>query len=75
MHDGGFLADVYMPRDGGYDDCVMREAVARVKPARYNAYSLGFSAKYNCQDYADELRAMYWQLKDDPEARCKCKQR
>ena len=75
MHDGGFLADVYTQRDGGYDDCVMREAVARVKPTRYNAYSLGFSAKYNCQDYADELRTMYWQLKDDPEVRCKCKPR
>ena len=67
LHDGGFLSDVYIQRDGGYDDCVMREAVAKVKPGRYGVVG------YNCQDYADALRSMYWELLKDSVSICKCK--
>lgn len=57
----------YRQRDGGYDDCVMREAVSKVKPKRYNVL------KFNCQDYADALRAMYRTLINDIEVVCRCK--
>ncbi len=37
-----------------YDDCIMKEAEARVKPPPYSLIGLG-KPKYNCQDYADAL--------------------
>lgn len=33
----------------------------------------GSDSKYNCQDYADELRRAYYSLENDKEVRCRCK--
>ena len=61
----------YVVIDVGYDDCVMREAVARVVPKPYCA--VGFAPRHdNCQSYAARLRSKYSELMNDPKVRCKC---
>ena len=68
----------YRQTSGGYDDCIMRLAVARVSTPLYSLVGnlfLGFGNKYNCQDYAQELRAKYQELRNDKEILCKCKKR
>lgn len=59
---------------GTYNDCVMRKAVAKVKPLPYSL--LGCKRKdisqYNCQDYADALRGKYHELIRDKRIRCEC---
>jgi RHS repeat-associated protein len=59
---------------GTYNDCVMRKAVAKVKPLPYSL--LGDKNKgvpqYNCQDYADALRSKYYELIKDKKIRCEC---
>ena len=65
--------DGYIKRDGGYDDCIMRIAVEKVKSDHYQLTWVGPKTKCNCQDYCSALRAMYGQLKNDPEVKCKCK--
>ena len=57
-----------------YDDCIMGEAVKRVKPTHYQLTWIGSSTKYNCQDYADELRRIYNMLENDKKIKCKCKE-
>ena len=56
-----------------YDDCIMSEAVKMVKPMHYQLTWFGSDSKYNCQDYADELRRAYYSLENDKEVRCRCK--
>jgi RHS repeat-associated protein len=51
----------YVRRDGGYDDCIMRIAVA-LTPA-LPKYHLCFD---NCQDWAALVRFTYSVIKDDP---------
>ena len=64
----------YVITSGGYDDCIMRLAVAEVDRVRPPYSMLGiFDSKYNCQDYASALRAKYAELVGTKEARCKCK--
>ena len=61
----------YVVTDDGYDDCVMREAVARVKPKSY--CTVGFVPGHdNCQTYASLLRSKYNELINDPKIQCKC---
>ena len=61
----------YIVTDDGYDDCVMREAVARVKPKPY--CTIGFAPSHdNCQSYASLLRSKYSELINDPKIQCKC---
>ena len=55
-----------------YDDCIMKEAQSRVTTPPYSLLGLG-RPKYNCQDYADNLRRMYDAIKDDPAVKCKCR--
>ena len=59
---------------GRFNDCVMRKAVAQVTPGTYSL--LGNSKKnipqYNCQDYAEALRAKYNELIKDKKVRCEC---
>lgn len=55
---------------GHYNDCVMRKAVDSVKP---KPYTLIGSNQYNCQDYADDLRAKYRELIRDKKIRCECR--
>ena len=60
---------------GWYNDCVMRKAVDRVKPKPYSLIGNVFTRReqYNCQDYADALRAKYRELMRDKKIRCECK--
>ncbi len=57
-----------------YDDCIMKEAEARVKPPPYSLLGFG-RPKYNCQDYADSLRRKYDEIKDLKEIKCKCRKK
>ena len=63
----------YRHFERGYDDCVMRIAVANVKPKPYSLIGSFKTSKYNCQDYCDTLRMIYDRIKDWPEIKCKCK--
>ena len=54
-----------------YDDCIMKEAERLITPPPYSLLGL-FGSKYNCQDYADDLREKYDEIKDDVEIKCKC---
>lgn len=58
-----------------YNECVMREAVETVRPRPYKLYAINGRAggQYNCQDYAQDLRDMYFVLLLDLRIRCKCK--
>ena len=61
----------YVVTDSGYDDCVMRKAVAQVTPNKYNF--VGFLPfRDNCQSYAQKLRKKYAELMSDPKVRCEC---
>jgi RHS repeat-associated protein len=59
----------YRCGSGHFDDCVMREAVGKVGTP--HPYSL---PKYNCQHWADDVRARYRELEKDPQVkkRCEC---
>lgn len=67
----GLLAD-YVVTMSGFNDCVMREAVKRVTPKPYSLLGWGKSEKYNCQDYAQDLRAEYYRLFMNFEVMCRC---
>ena len=66
----------YVPIEGkgAYNDCVMRESVKNVQPRPYKLWTLAgrSTGQYNCQDYADDLRAEYYKLFLDIKIRCKC---
>ena len=65
----------YVQTSGGYNDCVMRIATTRVSGNIYSLFGnffLFFHDKYNCQDYAEELRKEYYRLLQDSKVRCKC---
>jgi hypothetical protein len=51
------------PHASGFDDCVMRKAVARVRPLPYSLLGGTDRVKYNCQDWAEEVRMMYYAIK------------
>jgi len=55
-----------------YNDCVMRKAVDRVKPRPYSLLGGKGLKKYNCQDYASELRNVYSELIKDKTIRKEC---
>lgn len=61
----------YVKLPGKYDDCVMREAVKKVKPKPYRLFALDKN-QYNCQNYAEELRREYFKLLADRKIWCKC---
>ena len=56
-----------------YDDCIMDEAIKRVKPTHYQLTWFGSNSKYNCQDYATALRREYSVLEKDKKVKCKCR--
>lgn len=59
--------------DTGWNDCVMRKAVANVKPTSYCLLGKpGKTEKYNCQDWADAVRAEYRRLVKDPQVVSSC---
>ena len=60
---------VWVRVPGHYNDCVMRKALKSVQPKPYKMRGEGH---YNCQDYADDLRARYGILIRDKNIRCEC---
>lgn len=64
----------YYCKSKPFNDCLMRRAVAGVTPKPYCLLGIGGS-KYNCQDWADEVRAEYSRLASDQKVwdECKCK--
>ena len=60
---------VWVRVPGRYNDCVMRKVVQHVRPGGYKMCGEGH---YNCQDYADDLRAKYGELIRDRKVRCEC---
>lgn len=62
----------YIPSHRRYNDCIMRRAVARVRPPPYQLAWRGPGRKYNCQDWASEVRRRYWQLALDPMVLYQC---
>jgi len=59
--------------DTGWNDCVMRKAVANVKPSSYCLLGKpGKTEKYNCQDWADAVRAEYRRLMKDTKVVAAC---
>ena len=56
----------------GYNDCVMRIAVANVKPKPYSLLGSIMASKYNCQDYCSDLRREYFRLLLMNSVRKKC---
>ena len=73
MRDEKFSSGYVRTDPKTYDDCIMDEALKRVKPKHYQLTWFGRSSKYNCQDYANELRREYSALEKDRNTRCKCK--
>ncbi|MCG2749265.1 MAG: RHS repeat-associated core domain-containing protein, partial [Desulfobulbaceae bacterium] len=62
------------PHDSGWNDCVMRKAVEQVQKRRYKLlWERGTGYKYNCQDWADEVRRTYRRLINDPVVQQECK--
>ena len=60
----------YVVTSSGFNDCVMRKAVALVNPKPYNFIAKrGFD---NCQSYAESLRNKYYELERDPKVQCEC---
>jgi len=48
----------------GLDDCIMRKAVARVRPLPYSLLGGTERVKYNCQDWAEDVLNMYYAIRD-----------
>ncbi len=83
-HDIGYFGDSTQSSDifinmakfvktsSGYNDCVMREAVSRVRPKPYSLVGSLTREKYNCQNYAEDVRSEYWKLLMDDEVQRKC---
>jgi hypothetical protein len=64
----------YHRADGGYDDCLMRQAIARVPLRPYCLLGKpGGIEKFNCQDWAAEVRKEYAKLQNDPNAKEACR--
>ncbi len=58
------LLDLYKSTLAGFDDSLMREAVKNVQPKPYSLLGAE-SCKYNCQDWATDVRAEYRQLQNE----------
>ena len=66
----------YIRRDKReYDDCIMKEAQKRIPKPKYSLLGFGNASKFNCQDYADNLRREYDKIKNSREIKCKCRKR
>jgi len=48
----------------GFNDCIMRKAVRRLRPRPYDLLGGYGRVKYNCQDWAEEVRLMYYSIKN-----------
>jgi len=74
--DGLFTEDSptgYSCKSGKYNDCLMRKAVANTPPRKpYCVIGNYLQSKYNCQDWAYDVRAEYAKLAKDPAERKSC---
>lgn len=63
----------YRKTKTGYDDCVMRKAVAKVPPRTFSLLGKpGPTEKYNCQDWCSDVRRQYRKLIRDSKVRKEC---
>ncbi|MCB1057926.1 MAG: hypothetical protein KDD11_20690, partial [Acidobacteria bacterium] len=63
----------YRCRSQRYDDCIMRKAAANVgTPRPYCLLGKPGRQKYNCQDWADDVRREYRRLQKDPGVKADC---
>jgi len=60
-------------KDGGWNDCVMREAVkSHMNPPKYSLLGWWGNTQYNCQNWAEDVRIEYQRLIQLPEIIKKC---
>ena len=64
LHPDPDLRGYGSPHASGFNDCIMRKAVARVRPLPYSLLGGTERVKYNCQDWAEDVRRMYYAIKD-----------
>lgn len=62
----------YRTTSAGYNDCVMRIAVAQTPTQPYSLLGWGKPNKFNCQDFAEAARTLYSKLVRDPAIQRKC---
>ena len=63
----------YKPaHSSGWNDCVMRKAVAAVKPKPFCLLEKKGKEKYNCQDFSSAVRSEYQKLIKDPKVLAQC---
>jgi len=62
--------DGYRKTDGGWNDCLMRTATANVPARPYCLLGKGPNKKFNCQDWADAVRAEYRRLVKSGQTSC-----
>ena len=63
----------YIVTSGHYNDCVMRKAVDMVGyKHEYSLLGLWGKEKFNCQDWAADVRSFYYSLYTDKKVRCEC---
>ena len=63
------------PHSSGWKDCIMRQALKNLGNASGNYCLLGAPGareKFNCQDWADAMRAEYDKILNDPSALASC---
>jgi uncharacterized protein RhaS with RHS repeats len=63
----------YRKTKPGYNDCLMRKAYQKVNLKPYSLLGRpGPTNKYNCQDWAEEVRREYWKIASSSSEREAC---
>ena len=62
----------YRCNSGHYDDCLMRKAVQKVGWRPYSLLGGLSTLQFNCQDWADLVRAEYDRVAANPKSQCEC---
>ena len=70
--DGPSLLSSYRKTRTGYNDCVMRIAVAQTPTKPYSLLGWGKPKKFNCQDFAEAVRRKYSELVRKPSIQKQC---
>ena len=60
--ESGSILQEYRTTRSGFDDSLMRQAVQNIEPKPYSVLGIGNCQKYNCQDWATEVRTEYYRL-------------
>ncbi|HSQ97584.1 MAG TPA: hypothetical protein VLL98_02580 [Rickettsiales bacterium] len=53
---------LYTKTEGGYDDEIMRQAIKNVELQDYSLLGIDGNDKFNCQDFATEVRKEYYKI-------------